>query len=41
MALPIAASANDMMNVCRGMGIGHKDFVVAHEAYLRMGGITE
>ena len=39
MALPIAASANDMMNVCRGMGLGHKDFVIAHEAYLRMGGI--
>ncbi len=41
MALPIAASANEMMNVCRGMGIGHNDFVVAHQAYLRMGGITE
>jgi 3-hydroxyisobutyrate dehydrogenase-like beta-hydroxyacid dehydrogenase len=39
MALPIAASANNMMNICRGMGLGHKDFVVAHEAYLRMGGI--
>ena len=39
MALPIASSANDMMNVCRGMGIDHKDFVVAHEAYLRMGGL--
>ena len=40
MALPIAASANEIMNICRGMGLGHKDFVVAHEAYLRMGGIT-
>ena len=41
MALPIAASANEMMNICRGMGIAHNDFVVAHQAYLRMGGITE
>lgn len=40
MALPIAASANEIMNICRGMGIGYKDFVVAHEAYLRMGGVT-
>jgi len=40
MALPVASSANDIMNICRGMGLGHKDFVVAHEAYLRMGGVT-
>ncbi len=40
MALPIASSANQIMNICRGMGLGHQDFVVAHEAYLRMGGIT-
>ena len=40
MALPIASSANDIMNICRGMGLGHQDFVVAHKAYLRMGGIT-
>jgi len=38
MKLPIAASANDIMNICREMGLGDKDFVVAHEAYLRMGG---
>jgi len=40
MSMPIASSANEMMNICREMGIGHKDFVVAHEAYLRLGGIT-
>ena len=38
MSMPIAASANEIMNICREMGLGHKDFVVAHEAYLRMGG---
>ncbi len=38
MYMPIAASANEIMNICREMGLGHKDFVVAHEAYLRMGG---
>ena len=40
MSMPIASSANEMMNICLEMGIGHKDFVVAHEAYLRLGGIT-
>jgi len=26
------------MNVCRGLGLGHHDFVIAHEAYRRLGG---
>ena len=38
--LPLAASANDMMNACRGMGIDKNDFVVAHRAYRRMGGMS-
>ncbi len=38
--LPLAASANDMMNACRGLGIDKNDFVVAHRAYRRMGGMT-
>jgi hypothetical protein len=29
-----------MMNACRGFGIDHHDFVVAHEAYRRMGGMS-
>ena len=36
--LPLAAAANEMMNACRGLGIDHNDFVIAHEAYRRLGG---
>ncbi len=36
--VPIAAAANELMNACRGLGLGHHDFVVAHEAYRRLGG---
>jgi 3-hydroxyisobutyrate dehydrogenase-like beta-hydroxyacid dehydrogenase len=36
--VPIAAAANEMMNACRGLGIDHRDFVTAHEVYLRLGG---
>jgi 3-hydroxyisobutyrate dehydrogenase-like beta-hydroxyacid dehydrogenase len=35
---PLAAAANEMMNACRGMGIDHRDFVTAHEVYLKLGG---
>ncbi len=38
--LPLASSANDMMNACRGMGIDRNDFVVAHRAYRKMGGLS-
>ncbi|MDO8310011.1 MAG: NAD(P)-dependent oxidoreductase [Actinomycetota bacterium] len=40
MPLPMASSANEMMNACRGMGIDKNDFVIAHEAYRRMGGLS-
>lgn len=40
MPLPLASSANEMMNACRGMGIDRNDFVVAHRAYRRMGGLS-
>jgi hypothetical protein len=30
-----------MMNVCRGLGIDHNDFVIAHEAYRRLGGLSK
>jgi 3-hydroxyisobutyrate dehydrogenase-like beta-hydroxyacid dehydrogenase len=36
--VPLAAAANEMMNACRGLGIDHNDFVVAHEVYRRLGG---
>jgi 3-hydroxyisobutyrate dehydrogenase-like beta-hydroxyacid dehydrogenase len=35
---PLAAAANEMMNACRGLKIDHNDFVVAFEAYRRLGG---
>jgi 3-hydroxyisobutyrate dehydrogenase-like beta-hydroxyacid dehydrogenase len=35
---PLAAAANEMMNACRGFGLDHHDFVIAHEAYRRLGG---
>lgn len=35
---PLAAAANEMMNACRGLGIDHNDFVVAHQAYRILGG---
>jgi 3-hydroxyisobutyrate dehydrogenase-like beta-hydroxyacid dehydrogenase len=38
---PLAAAANQMMNACRGMGLDHHDFVIAHEAYRRLGGMSK
>jgi 3-hydroxyisobutyrate dehydrogenase-like beta-hydroxyacid dehydrogenase len=38
---PLAAAANEMMNACRGLGIDHNDFVIAHEAYRRLGGLSK
>ena len=38
--VPLAAAANEMMNACRGMGLDRHDFVIAHEAYRRLGGIS-
>ena len=35
---PLASAANEMMNACRGLGIDHHDFVVAHQAYRILGG---
>ncbi len=39
--VPLAANANEMMNACRGMGVDHNDFVVAHRVYRRLGGMDE
>jgi 3-hydroxyisobutyrate dehydrogenase-like beta-hydroxyacid dehydrogenase len=36
--VPLAAAANEMMNACRGLGVDHNDFVVAHQVYRRLGG---
>ena len=35
---PLAATANEMMNACRGLGLDRNDFVIAHEVYRRLGG---
>ncbi len=35
---PLAAAANEMMNACRGLGLAHHDFVIAHQAYRTLGG---
>jgi 3-hydroxyisobutyrate dehydrogenase-like beta-hydroxyacid dehydrogenase len=37
---PLAAAANEMMNACRGLGVDHNDFVVAHRVYRWLGGQT-
>lgn len=39
-ATPLAAAANEMMNACRGLGLDHHDFVIAHEVYRRLGGLA-
>ncbi|MBO0766725.1 MAG: NAD(P)-dependent oxidoreductase [Hyphomicrobiaceae bacterium] len=36
--VPLAATANEIMNACRGLGIDHNDFVTAHAVYRRLGG---
>ena len=36
--LPTAAAANELLNACRGMGIGHHDFAVVHRVYRAMAG---
>jgi 3-hydroxyisobutyrate dehydrogenase-like beta-hydroxyacid dehydrogenase len=38
--VPLAATANEMMNACRGLGLDHRDFVTAHEVYRRLGGMS-
>jgi 3-hydroxyisobutyrate dehydrogenase-like beta-hydroxyacid dehydrogenase len=36
--LPLTAAANEVLNACRGMGIGHHDFVVVHRVYRALAG---
>jgi 3-hydroxyisobutyrate dehydrogenase-like beta-hydroxyacid dehydrogenase len=37
--LPTAAVANELLNACRGLGIGHHDFVIVYDVYRRLAGI--
>jgi 3-hydroxyisobutyrate dehydrogenase-like beta-hydroxyacid dehydrogenase len=38
--LPLTAAANEMLNACRGLGIGHHDFVVVHRVYRELAGAS-
>ena len=38
--VPLGASANEMLNACRGMGLEHHDFVTVYEVYRRLGGMS-
>ena len=37
--LPQAAASNELLNACRGLGIGHRDFIVVYDVYRRLAGI--
>ena len=37
---PLIAAANEILNACRGLGIGDNDFVVAYEVYRRLAGLA-
>jgi 3-hydroxyisobutyrate dehydrogenase-like beta-hydroxyacid dehydrogenase len=39
--LPTAAASNELLNACRGLGIGHHDFVVVYEVYRRLAGVPK
>jgi 3-hydroxyisobutyrate dehydrogenase-like beta-hydroxyacid dehydrogenase len=39
--LPLTATANEMLNACRGLGIGHQDFVVVHRVYRALAGAPQ
>jgi 3-hydroxyisobutyrate dehydrogenase-like beta-hydroxyacid dehydrogenase len=40
-AVPLGAAANEMLNACRGLGLGHHDFVAVYEVYRRLGGMSK
>jgi len=39
--VPLGATANEMLNACRGLGLAHHDFVAVYEVYRRMGGMSK
>ncbi|MFC1664925.1 NAD(P)-dependent oxidoreductase [Pseudomonadota bacterium] len=39
MPTPLLATANELLNACRGMGIDHRDFVTVYDVYRTLGGI--
>jgi 3-hydroxyisobutyrate dehydrogenase-like beta-hydroxyacid dehydrogenase len=38
-ALPLTASANELLNAMRGLGLAHLDFVLVHQVYRRLAGL--
>jgi 3-hydroxyisobutyrate dehydrogenase-like beta-hydroxyacid dehydrogenase len=36
---PLLATANELLNACRGLGIDHRDFVTVYDVYCHLGGI--
>jgi 3-hydroxyisobutyrate dehydrogenase-like beta-hydroxyacid dehydrogenase len=38
---PLGATANEMLNACRGLGIDHRDFVTVYDVYRRLGGMLK
>lgn len=41
MPTPMLATANELLNACRGMGIDHRDFVTVYDVYCTLGGIDQ
>jgi len=41
MPTPMLATANELLNACRGMGIDHRDFVTVYDVYCTLGGINQ
>jgi 3-hydroxyisobutyrate dehydrogenase-like beta-hydroxyacid dehydrogenase len=36
---PLMATANELLNACRGLGIDHRDFVTVYDVYCHLGGM--
>jgi 3-hydroxyisobutyrate dehydrogenase-like beta-hydroxyacid dehydrogenase len=36
---PLLATANELLNACRGLGIDHRDFITVYDVYCHLGGI--
>ena len=38
---PLLATANELLNACRGLGIDHRDFVTVYDVYCHLGGMNK
>lgn len=41
MPTPLLATANELLNACRGLGIDHRDFVTVYDVYCTLGGMSK